>query len=126
MLHNDADMVLCDCAETYGIYDLQAVPVTTLARLVFGLSDNSRIKRKLSGQKIDLQTMLLAHIADSLAFIAWSKTKDAEHGRNRPQSILEKLTKEEEPQERVRAFTTGADFDRARAEIVKRTLNNGD
>jgi len=72
--------------------------VSYLAALVSGLCDDSRIKRKMSGMKIPINTFLLASMADSLAFIAWSKTRDAEKNRNRPKSILNVLLgKEEKP-----------------------------
>ena len=36
MLATDEDALLCDFAETYGVYDLEALPVEKLAVLSFG------------------------------------------------------------------------------------------
>ena len=49
MIATDENALLCDLAETYGIFDFNALPVETLAALSFGLRENSRIKRKMSG-----------------------------------------------------------------------------
>lgn len=45
----------------------------------------------LTEQKITFEQSLLAVIADNLAFLSWTKTKDAENGMNRPESILNRL-----------------------------------
>lgn len=63
-----------------------------VATLVLGLNDNSRVRRHFSKENLTLEQYLLAMIADSLNFIAWSKTKDAQHKKNRPKSVVQKLT----------------------------------
>ena len=69
MIATDEDALLCDLAETYGIFDLNALPVETLAALSFGLRENSRIKRKMAGM-VEVDAMeLLAVIADNLTLI---------------------------------------------------------
>lgn len=99
----DEDALRCDLAETYNIYDIEALPVHTVALFSCGLRDNSRIKMLLSHQKIDTKTALLALAVDALRDLVWSKTKDAEKGKNRPPSIYEMLTKEhdEKPKEHI-------------------------
>lgn len=69
MIAIDRDALLCDLAETYGIFDLNALPVGTLAALSFGLRENSRIKRKLNGINEVDELALLALIADNLTSI---------------------------------------------------------
>lgn len=69
MLGADRDALLCDLAETYQIYDLKALPVTTLAVLSFGLRPDSRIKMKLAGRTYVSPLDLQAHIADTLTLI---------------------------------------------------------
>lgn len=64
--------MICDLAETYRIYDYRALPVKTLAVLVCGLRDDSRVMRKLSG--LPGMTHLAAYIADRLTNIAWMLT----------------------------------------------------
>lgn len=69
MLATDRDALLCDLAETYRIYDFNALPVSTLAALAFGLRENSRIKRMLNGLKEVDPLFILASIADNLAIL---------------------------------------------------------
>lgn len=69
MIAIDRDALLCDLAETYGIFDFNALPVGTLAALSFGLRENSRVKRKLNGVNEVDELALLASIADSLTII---------------------------------------------------------
>ena len=79
MLGADKDAVLCDLAETYGVYDLYQLPVMTLATLCSGLHENSRIKRKINGFNEVPAEYTLVHIADVLSMlinsIAGSKKK---------------------------------------------------
>lgn len=118
MIAEDEDALTCDLAETYRIYDRHAVPVRLLATLACGLRDDSRIKMRLAGTRISLDTMLRAVIADRLTFLAWSKTKDAEHNRHRPPSILEALTRRENAGGAV-TYDSPEAFEAARAKILE-------
>lgn len=109
--------LICDFAETYHVFNYRELPPTTAAALCFGLRDDSRIKMKIAGAKIDLKTMLLAGIYDSLAYIAWSKTKDAQKGANKPEPILKALT-EEPHQSDFESFQTAEDFRAAYDRII--------
>ena len=97
MIETDEDALICDFAETYNILDYRALPLNLAATLAVGLRADSRIMLKITGQKIDYNTVLSAAILDRLTFLAWTKTKDAEAGRNRPESVVSKLM--EEPKE---------------------------
>lgn len=112
MLGTDKDAFICDMAETYHIYDYKAVPVQLLSTLANGLRDSSRIKCKMSEMPIALETFLLSAIYDKVSWLQWSKTKDAEKGRNMPESITAKLmnTKRES---QVEAFENGEEFMKA-------------
>lgn len=88
MLALDRDAVICDFAETYGVLDIRALPVTLAATLAQGLPDKSRIKRKISGAGADTETALLAIIADRLGHLAWMISEDGSKGKNHPKSIL--------------------------------------
>lgn len=92
MIDLDEEALICDLAETYHIYDYKSLPVNMVAIFSCGLRDNSRIKMKLGQQRIDVETSLLALAVDRLGYLVWSKTKDAETGKNRPQSMYEILT----------------------------------
>lgn len=85
------DEVICDLAETYHILYYKRLPPSLVATLVIGLSDSSRIKRKISGMKLTLEQSLLALIADGINTRIWQNSKDGQKNRNRPDSILRKL-----------------------------------
>ena len=119
MLNTDEDALICDLAETYGIYDWRALPLKTVAVLSFGLSDNSRIKRLLAGAKIGLEEMLMAVCADRLGLLVWANTKDGQKGRNKPKSILDVLTTDKVTSTSAfKAYDSGAAFEAARAKLL--------
>lgn len=74
-----------------------------------GLDSDSRCKRYLNGQKIKTEQILLAKIADDLAWLAWSQTKDGQHNKNKPKSILSSLLGEEKKEE-YETFETFEEF----------------
>lgn len=116
MVKADEDALICDMAETYHIYDWRKLPIRYVAILACGLSDDSRIKRKLSGQKASTDIMLKAIIADAVNFIAWCQTEDAKKKKNRPKSIYAQLIKPES--EKTAGFNTVEAFEAARAKIL--------
>ena len=98
MIDVDEDALFCDFAETYHIFDFRALPPITAARLASGLRDNSRIKLKMSGNEIPIETSLMMAMVDCLNILIWQNTKDAQKGINRPKSILSQLTDKKENQ----------------------------
>lgn len=118
MLKLDEDAVICDLAETYGIYDYRNMPPLQVAIFCGGLRDNARIMLKMSGQKVKLDSMLLASIVDRLGILIWSKTKDGSKGRNKPKSILESINKPPKVNEGV-AFETSEEFEKMKDKILK-------
>ena len=109
MLAEDRDALICDLAETYGIFDYRALPVSQLATLAAGLRGDSRIKMRLSGSKIPRSEMLLAAAVDRLSLLVWFLSKE---GTERPKSILDILLGEkEESRSDAVAFETGEDFE---------------
>ncbi len=113
MIATDRDALICDLAETYGIYDMRALPVSTLAALAAGLRDNSRIKIKMSGVRTDQETLLLAMAVDNLRFLSWTKTKAAQSGNDRPKSIAQALLGQVEKKTPNVAYGSGEEFDAA-------------
>lgn len=107
---------MCDFAETYHIYDIYSYPVDYIAILAYGLRDSSRIKMELSGMKVDTNILLLARIADNTALNVYAKTKDAQHGRNKPKSIVESLL--EDRTKKPKEFNSGEEFLKAWREIT--------
>lgn len=121
MMIADRDAWACDLAETYGILDYRSLPVSTLAVLSAGLREDSRIKMELEGAKQDLNTLLQAGIFDRLSTLVWAKTKDAEHGRNRPKSVVSTLLgTEKQHKEKPEGFSTPEEFEAKRKSLLKK------
>lgn len=116
MLNTDKDALECDLAETYGIYEFEALHPLKVATFSCGLRDNSRIKMRLAEMKIPTETMLLASAVDQLNFIAWSKTEGAQHGDGRPQSIVAALLNPQEKE--FESFTSASEFEAMRNMIL--------
>lgn len=119
MMATDRDALVCDLAETYGILDHKALPAPLLATLASGLRDESRIKMKMSGQQISVDTMLLAALVDHMAMSVWMRSENAQKGRDKPQSVLALLTGQEAQEEKSMGFATPEEYERKRAEIIK-------
>ena len=100
MIRTDENALICDFAETYHILDYRALPMRTAAALASGLSEDSRIMRKITGRRIDTKTLLLAGILDRLTTLVWFKTEDGLKGRNRPESVLASISKGSEPEKK--------------------------
>ena len=122
MIHTDRNALICDLAETYGIYDMGSLPARTVAILASGLRDNSRIKMKLTGMKVDSDLLLLAYAVDRLGILIWQQTKDGQRGRNQPESIAEKILRDDSDRavRRGHAFNSGEEFEKARERILKK------
>ena len=113
MVSADRDALICDFAETYGIYDLRALPVTMLATLAVGLRENSRIKMKLAGTKASRVEVLLAAALDRLSLLWWAQTENGQKNINRPQSILGVIMQDGRENENNGGFDTAEDFEAA-------------
>ena len=118
MLAVDEDALICDLAETYGVFDYEALPPVLAATLSCGLREDSRIKRKLSGRRVGEDTLLLASAADSLRWLVWAKTEDGRKNRNRPEPFLRGLVGGGE-ETQVQSFDTIEEFEAARRSILE-------
>lgn len=123
MLKEGRDELICDFAETYHIYDIMAYPVSLIATLAAGLGEKSRIRMKMGGQSITTEESLLSLIFDKLNWLCWTKTKEAEHRRNMPESLYAILTGTSKKKEAVRSFATPEEFEKRRRELLGE--NNG-
>ena len=108
------DELVCDMAETYHVLDWRALGLPLAATLAGGLRETSRTCMALNHAPITTDTLLLGAMADSLQLLVWSKTKDAQHGRNRPAPVLGTARRR-----KVTGFATAAEFEAAKAEILK-------
>lgn len=118
MISTDRDALVCDFAETYGIFDFRALPVSLLATLAVGLRDNSRIKMRLAGAKASRTEILLAAALDRLSMLWWAQTEDGHNNVNRPASILSIIMGEDQQESDVEAFDTADDFESAWVRIT--------
>lgn len=118
MIITDRDAWMCDLAETYHILNYRELPCKTVALFSCGLRENSRIKRKLLGEKTDTEEILLSIIADRLGTLVWFNSEDGAKRKNRPKSILSSLIGTEEEKE-IQTFDSGKDFEAEWREITR-------
>lgn len=119
MIQTDEDALICDLAETYGIFDYRQLPVDQVAVFAFGLRDDSRIKLAMTNSKVPFETFLLAGVLDRLSALVWFKTTDGQKGINKPLMVAEELTcktKAKESKEMI--FDSGKDFEEYRQKIL--------
>lgn len=123
MIIFDEDALICDMAETYGIFDLYALPAQLAATLAVGLRDDSRIKIKMSGMKMDFNKYILAALFDKVNWLCWTKTKDAQHGTHVPESILDLLLQTDKPNapDEFMVFDSPEAFEKARQDLLGET-----
>ena len=119
MIKTDEDALICDLAETYGIYDYRRIPAYQVAVFSAGLRDDSRIKLLMSEQKVSFDTLLLAGVLDRLSILTWFNTKDGQRGQNRPISVIDTLTGEVNERKEM-IFDSGEDFEKMRQKILKK------
>lgn len=106
--------------------DYRSVSPLLVAILVYGLRENSRVKLAVSHQKLPIETILLAGIHDRLSLSLWTKTKDGQKNRNRPNSLLAMLMGNAGERENdTVGFDTGEEFQR-RLEELQKEAGKGD
>lgn len=119
MYELDKEALLCDLAETYNIYEFEKFSLAKIAIFAKGLREDSRIKMQMSQSKFNVKESLLAGILDRLTLILYSKTKDAEKGKNYPKLLLDEVEKKEE----IESFTSSEDFEKIRRKIIEGGAN---
>ena len=91
--------------------------------LVFGLPEDSRTMRILSGRSVSTDTLLLAGILDQLRIQAWSRSKAAKNHQGRPKSIMAALAEPKKKADDIETFVSGDDFKRYRESLLKGDKN---
>lgn len=124
MIAADEAALECDLAETYHILDYRALAPSRVALFSIGLRDDSRIKLKLNNQKCSNELILIAAAVDRLSYLLWLQSKDGHNGVNKPQSIVEQLTKVEQPKE-YEIFESPEDFEKALRKIKENARKEG-
>ena len=113
--------MICDLAETYGIFNYQELPPSLVATLVVGLRDDSRVKMTLSGTKLTLDQTMLALILDGINLILWGRSK--KHSA-KPKSAYKILTEEKKPKDELKMFRSPEEYE-AWAKRKREVWDNG-
>lgn len=98
--------------------DYKALPVHLTAALFAGLKADSRIKMRLRGMNVPLDLVLSAAAVDRLSLLVWAQSRDAEKGRNRPESLVSELLGEGKRGGDICAFSSGDEFEAARKKMT--------
>ena len=112
----DEDALICDLAQFYHIYDYLSYDLELIAVLACGLPIESRMMKKLSGQRYTLDTILFAGMVDRLSELVWLQTK--RRASNRPKSILNEMTEEKHKKDEFLTYDSIEDFEKARNKIL--------
>ena len=96
MFWADRDALICDLAETYGVFDYKELSAPLLATLAAGLREDSRSKMNLSGRKTGRTEVLLAAAVDRLSRIAWLLSFVCPAQGEPPRSVLNAILGEPE------------------------------
>ena len=123
MLETDRTALTCDLAETYGIFDMHALPVETLAALAAGLREDSRIIMKMTGAVMTTDQMLMAGIMDGVNLLCWLNSSDGQKGINRPVPVMEQLQGAAKKRD-IAQFESGEDFETKRKQLLAE-VNDG-
>ena len=117
----DEGALLCDFAQYYHIYDIDALEVGYAAILACGLPEGSRIIRKLSKTKIDPDRLFRATIIDSIRNVEWAIIQTHSKKKiKRPESLVKRLLDaSEKPESAVKGYDTAEEFEAARARLLQ-------
>jgi hypothetical protein len=113
MVRTDEESLICDFAETYGIYNYRSLPARVAAVLAAGLRENSRIKMKMNNEQISRELFMQAIIADRLGVICYGLSDGT---AQKPPSILDMILGEGGQTGKasdVCLFSTPEEFERA-------------
>jgi hypothetical protein len=118
MIATGEDLLICDFAETYNIYDYRSLSTKSAAIYAAGLRADSRIMMKLSDSNYGVKEMLLSILCDEIRGWHYSMTEDAESQINKPQSIRELLFGTQENVKANVSFDSGEAFDEEWRRII--------
>jgi len=109
----DEGALICDLAETYGIYDYESLPVKLVATLCAGLRENARIKLKMAEAKVNNELWLLAAAVDRLSLLVWQNTEAGRNGVDKPVMFTRLLMGYSEEHEKdILVFNTPEEFEK--------------
>ena len=113
IIKENEDDLVCDLMQYYHISNWCSYSPFFISTLTFGLPEESRIMKALSGMKYSIDRMLIAVIADKLSLLWWAKTVDGQKNQNRPKSFVDILignVKKEESKDII-TFNTPEEFE---------------
>lgn len=117
MLAEDKDALVCDMAETYGIFDFCQVPIQTLATLAAGLHEESRIKMRIAGKNRISPLFAYVRIADTLTMIL--HVLSAKKGAEMPELLEDYMIgKPNKKEEKLKGFKSIDEFEAARRGFI--------
>lgn len=119
MLANYEAELICDFMQFYHISDWKDYPVETAAIFACGLPSDSRVVKAINNQKIGIDTMLSAVIADRVTQLVWFQTKDGHKHRNKPKSFVRMLTTNKKQEGNERSFASGEEFEETRRRLIE-------
>ena len=118
MIRADEDALICDLAETYGVFDYRSLPARMVATLAGGLRDSSRIKMKMTGEVLNFEQVLLVNIFDAVNWLRWSRTRAAQENGDPPKRLLDGILGTDVETEEI-GFRTGEEFERYREQMLR-------
>lgn len=111
LMGNSEDLLICDFAQFYHVYDIETLRPSVAAALAMGLPEESRTKKKIAGVNATLDQLLMAMILDDLNLLLWTKQK---HKGSKPKRVYQILTKPKEKKEELMAFRSPGDYEKWR------------
>ena len=116
MIASDEDALICDLAETYHIFNYRELPVKLLATLCVGLRDNSRIKLKINGERLPLETNIQMLLFDVVNLLKW----ELEGGKgDKPVLLYEQFNGKIDDGSDHESFRSGEDFMKKWKQLAK-------
>ena len=121
MLSLDRGALVCDLAETYQVYDMQAYSPLYIAELARGLRPDSRIKLKMAGlEQVPPLVLLDALIVDELRAIRYVMLG----GKDLPVFVTD-IMQGNVQEKHAAGFATPEEFEARRKAILERIGKDG-
>lgn len=120
MVATDEDAFICDMMETYHIDDYMSKRCDFIATLAAGLREDSRIRMKISGERITGKMAILSMIYDDVHWLHWAMTEDGQKNRKQPDSLHDRLVGIYKSDDKgILMFESGEDFKKYRRSLLK-------
>ncbi|MBQ9031867.1 MAG: hypothetical protein IJ106_10510 [Parasporobacterium sp.] len=119
MRASDEDALICDFAQYYHIYDLEQVGVRKAAILACGLPEESRTMKRLSGNKLSGERVILVSMLDTIRSIEFAVYQSHSKKKiKKPKPLLKKMMDGGEKKELL-GYGTAQEFEEARKKFLR-------